>query len=333
MIRLINGDFGIGFLDAIINSPFDADKIDYVFRDADVTNVFIPQIKPKQFIDRIKEGVSISPEGLLVFKESSADAVFKVLTQREKLYEEFYLKPALRLLEKAVKFIIITYYVHTYNRLPTDIPKNIEEKFLDDKIQISDLGAVRIAMAADELEERSGEYRGGQMDTEGEIVRYMSEKMKNKLLDKKIKDALNDCFLIITNTNSEQDCKREERKRTLDQSIQSFPKNQIDKIRHIAKTVSLRYPGVILIDVLPPFNFFKTTRLRRQKTRSDGTSASSECILIKSQIEKLKQKRESERRAPIQVNIFKLGRDSEVSKALDLFEKLSEEERPIGVEE
>jgi hypothetical protein len=37
IINLVNGCFGVGYLDAIINSPIDADKIDYIFRDSNST--------------------------------------------------------------------------------------------------------------------------------------------------------------------------------------------------------------------------------------------------------------------------------------------------------
>ena len=330
LIRLINGNFGIGFLDAIINGPFDADKIDYVFRDTAVTNVYLRHLDPKESIDKIQEGVSISPEGLLVLKESSTDAAFEVLTQRESLYKKFYLNSALRLLEKAVKFIIITYYVHTYNTL--DIPKNIKEKFLDDKIQIPDLGAVRIAMAVEELEKLSVEYRGGQIDTEWKIISYMYGRLENKALGNKIKDALRECFSIISNIEDERGYLNEESKRKLNPQ-NPFPKIPIDKSRYIAKTVSLRFPGAISIDILPPFKFFKITGSRRHKKRSDGTSASSECFLSESLITKLKAESKLGGREQIQINMYKLGEESEISKALDLFKKLQEEERPIGEEE
>lgn len=197
LVKLINGEFGIGFLDAIINGPIDADKIDYVFRDAESTK-FGHHIDPHAFLEDIGKQISISPAGLLVLKGISAQAAFTILEQRKRLYKDFYLSPAVRLLEKAVRFIIITYFVHTYHPYNTrELSKNIEEKFLNDKTQFSDLGAIRIAMASEELENRSERYKG-EADIEMKIVQYMKEELDTKPIDKRVKEAINECFSLIT---------------------------------------------------------------------------------------------------------------------------------------
>lgn len=325
IIKLINGEFGIAFLDAIINGPIDSDKIDYIFRDAAATKVFPHLIEPKSFLEEIRAEISISPSGLLVVKGSSARASLIILKQRERLYKEFYLHPGIRFLEKAVKFIIVTYFVHTYNTL--EFPEKIKNKYLSEELQFSDLGAIRIALASDELEGLSQYYKG-EDDIEMKIVHHMKEKiLKDNLIDEKVKNAINVCFSIINDVNSHLLCEKEYTNRELSFGNSEIAHERISKIRRDAKTTILRVPGAILIDVLPPFEFFKN---KKRRSRSDGTFVSTETILSDDLIQMIK-KYQSKLTEKGQLNMFKIGDVSEVKKASDLFEKLLGEER--GLEE
>lgn len=330
LIKLINGEFGIGFLDAIINGPIDADKIDYVFRDAKLTN-FGHQIDPQEFLDDMKESISISPEGLLVLKGSSAQAAYRILEQRERIYKDFYLSSHIRLLEKAVKFIIITYFVHTYNTIEIT-SKDIKETFLnDDKTQFSDLGAIRIAMASEDLEELSEKFKGESKentDIEMKIVQYMKEKLDTEPIDERVKKAIGKCFSFIKGVDQKILCRQEDKTRRQELSISEISREQIKKVRRDVKTVTLRFPGAILIDLLPSFEFFKIAGTRKQKPRSDGTNVSSECILSPDLIQMV-EKNKGRKRAQWQVRAYTIGEESEVKSALGLFERLLEEEERL----
>jgi len=323
VIRLINGEFGISFLDAIINGPVDSDKIDYVFRDAASTNVFPHLIDPKDFLTEIGKEISISPAGLLVLGRSSAEAALTILKQRERLYRDFYLHSGIRLLEKAMKFIIVTYFVYTYNTL--EIPEDIKKKFLQENIQFSDFGAIRIAMASAELEKLSEAFRN-ESDIEMKIIEHMKEKiLEGNLIDEKVKNAIEECFSLIERVDNRFKCKEESANRERKFFISEIQQEGFEKIRRDAKTVILRVPGAILIDVLPPFDFFK---LKKRKSRSDGTNVSTETLLSQdlNQMIKKYQGRTVEKG---QLNIFKIGEESEVERALSLFEKLLGEEKRL----
>jgi len=113
LIQLINGSFGVGFLDAIINSAIDADKIDYVFRDTNSVDKKIT-LDPIDFLQDFttKDYFYISPEKFLVIKGRSAKSALELLKARDFLYKELYRKPGIVILEGLVKFIIKTYFVH-----------------------------------------------------------------------------------------------------------------------------------------------------------------------------------------------------------------------------
>lgn len=323
VIKLINGEFGIAFLDAIINGPIDSDKIDYVFRDAAATKVFPHLIEPEDFLKEIGAEISISPAGLLVLEGSSAMAALTILKQRERLYKDFYLHPGIRLLEKAVKFIIVTYFVHNYNTL--EFPEKIKNKYLQEKIQFSDLGAIRIAMASDELEKLSQDFKG-EDDIEMKIVQYMKEKiLKGNLINEKVKHAIEECFSLVNDVDSHFRCKKEYTNRDSKFFLSEISSDGIPKIRRDAKTTILRIPGALLIDVLPPFEFYKN---KKRISRSDGTFVFTETLLCPDLIQVIKryQGRVTEKG---QLNIFKIGEASEVKRALDLFEKLLGEEKRL----
>lgn len=325
LIRLINGEFGIGFLDAIINGPIDADKIDYVFRDVESIKVFTHIIDPQSFLKEIGSRISISSAGLLILNRGSARAAFTILKQREKLYKEFYLFPAIRLLEKAVKFIVITYFVHTYNTF--EVPENIKKRFLDNKTQFSDLGAIRIAMASEELEKLSDTYKS-EADIEMKIIQYMKEILDGELIDKRVKGAIEECFSLIKDVNQDTRCKDEEEKRRQKLSVSEFPRERIGKIRYDAKTVILRFPGAVLMEVLPPFEFFKDAGARKPRARSDGTNEASKCILSPELIQMV-EKDQGGKREQGQVRVYKIGEESEANRALGFFERLFGEERRL----
>ncbi|MBT9140419.1 MAG: hypothetical protein DDT30_00995 [Dehalococcoidia bacterium] len=337
LIRLIRGEFGIGFLDAIINGPIDADKIDYVFRDAASID-FGLRINLEEFLEDMGEELSISPMGLLVLKGRSAEAAFTILEQRERLYKDFYLSPALGLLEKAMRFIVTTYFVYSYNTVKLFTDGN--QRLLQDQTQFSDLGAIKIAKASEELEKLAVKFQH-EDDIEMAIVEYMKNSLDEKTIDKRVKMAIGKCFSLVKQEGLNQKnqkeayrtwCRQEESKRRQQLSSSEFSRERMKKIRQDAKTVTLRFPGAILIDFVPPFEFFKIAEARRRKARSDGTNVSSECILSRD-LGRMVANHKSGKHEQGQVRVYKLGEESEVKAALALFEGLLREEgRLVGEE-
>ena len=63
VIQLIEGKYGIAYMDALINSAFDADKIAYIFTDAEKSRRNLALDK-KEFLDKILEKTYITQEGL-----------------------------------------------------------------------------------------------------------------------------------------------------------------------------------------------------------------------------------------------------------------------------
>lgn len=145
VIKLVNGSFGVGYLDAIINSSIDADKIDYVFRDTYSTGKKTFLV-PSQFLKDSVRGISITPELYLSFSGVSAVAASELLRERKRLYQNLYLRPGIIVLEGIVKLIIKTYFVHFIKLNDSDIIKKIRKS--DD---YPDLGDYKISFCVGEL--------------------------------------------------------------------------------------------------------------------------------------------------------------------------------------
>jgi len=271
--RLINGKFGVGFLDAIINSPIDADKIDYIFRDTSSTDKRII-LSPEQFMKDITSELSMTPEKMLAFSGISAKAAIELLETRNFLYNNLYLRSGIRFLESAVKFIIITYFVHWIEFQKENL-KEYQGPF-------SDFGDYKISACVDQLKKLAMETtkKGDSDELELEMIRKMKDYLlSQKILSNKITQAIELCFEKIEQTKGEDDLKRVEK-----DIIYLVSKKMSDTERRIyeeaAKSCMLRLPGAMLIDILKPPRFLSIADARKERERSDGTRTYSECIIV-----------------------------------------------------
>jgi HD superfamily phosphohydrolase len=323
LIDLIHGEFGIGFLDAIINGPIDADKIDYIYRDAESTNITNLR-EPNELLSEITKGIQINQYDLLMFQIPSDESARTVLNQRRRLYEDLYLQPCIRLLEKAVKLIIITYFVHKYNTV--DLDTKIKNKFINDakeEKKLADFGPIRIAMATNELQELSNKFKSDpEKDIEMAIIDYMINFLKTRPISKNHLNAINKCYELITEINNSIEC----RKKYQEKIVHSNPieKKDLNRTYRTVKTVALRVPGALLLDIVEPFEYFKSIK---NKKRSDGTVAAYNClhpIFIEDIINYQNLKKEIGK-----LYVFAVDDKGQAKSALQLFHKIEQESENI----
>jgi HD superfamily phosphohydrolase len=115
--RSIEGKSGIPFLDAILNSPLDADKIDYVFRDCLVLGraVHLPD-KLEKRVDWFKSFVSdeqeILPSGLIALSGGAGDRAHVFLEERRWLYKYLYFRASYRVVERIARSVLTLWLTH-----------------------------------------------------------------------------------------------------------------------------------------------------------------------------------------------------------------------------
>ena len=273
VIKLVNGSFGVGYLDAIINSSIDADKIDYIFRDTHSTGRKTSLV-PVQFLKDIVNGLSITPEKYLSFSEVSAMAAVGLLRERQRLYRSLYLQPGIIILEGIVKLIIKTYFVHFINLKDDQIIKKMDPK----KYDYPDLGDYKISYCVKELKGIFKEKKDGK-DIELGIVEYMFKRIKKEkqnIINQRFLRNLENGFIAIN-----KDIKDEGQLKKLEQKVvHKQLKGKEEKVREIARDVMFRMPADVLIETIKLPQFLSSAESRKKKERSDGTKTFSECILV-----------------------------------------------------
>ncbi len=339
LIRLTNGEFGVGFLDAILNSPVDADKIDYVFRDAMTTNTRIP-LDEKDFVLGLVEEIRVTPEGLLAFSGYSAKLAMELLDARQHLYNNLYLSPEVRFLESAVRFIITTYFVHKYNIIQwEDISEAVSHvKDANALHGISDLGALRIQLATHDLE-KLVEDNVSEDDIELAILGTMKDQLLTKPVREEVKEMIRLCYELVSKTDGREELLKIESERIVHrEELEKLTGGPTRRVQDVRKTVMLRFPGVLLIDIVPSPARLSVPEKRRAKDRSDGTCEYLECILVPSGRSRFWRRNrdpadapligtDAEKQAPPYVYIYQIGQESDVTQAVDLFVRLLRQER------
>ena len=276
LIRLINGNYGVGFLDAIINSAIDADKIDYIFSDTDVTRRRV-SLTESQFLKDIASELSVTPQGFLAFSGVSARAAFDLLKARRHLYQNLYLSPSMRVLEGIAKHIITTYFLHEVNLRNLDIKQTAMDA---GSLTCPDLGLYKILESINHLEKLQKSEKPIRHDkgTEWQIIDGMYEKLQaNKLLNPVVRKSISQGYELITTTRGESALKEIERriKRLTFNGLELY-----NKVSKNAKTCKLRMPGRLIIEVVQFPKFLSIADERNTKLRSDNTKTFSECIVV-----------------------------------------------------
>lgn len=279
LLSLINGEFGIGYLDALINSPIDADKIEYLYNDSKLTNSKIEGTQA-QYLEDFTNNLSVSQFGLLEVNGKSADSALQLLEIRHKMYLELYLRQGLRFLEGCVKYILKMFFVHYCEERIWEIIRK-DEQIIDCHIPVDymDLGDIKINYVIDLFLDIINNDVPLIKDepTEKIILTILKERLAYLRIDPNVRSALDNCFDKVLNTDSESAVN------IFEETIETFPipKSVPDaKIEKHIKTVSLRFPGTIVIDMYRTPAFLSYSEGRKVKWRADDTCVTSENILM-----------------------------------------------------
>ena len=277
LIRLIQGEFGVGYLDAIINSPIDADKIEYLFTDSE----YIRQrnIQFKTFIEDFTSDIYCNENKFMVLSNKSTQRMLDLIKMRSDMYNKIYLRPGLRYLESCCKLIIRTYIAH----MLCDDEFNEFAKKEVKKGESQNLSTIKIKYVTEWIEKKINSRPKSALNRVCEL--YLIEEMieqlrKNDFLSKDIKKAVNFCYEKIIGTTSEKKVNKIENNYIISIEI---PKNKVssEKIHNLIKTVNLRFPGIIILDYVESKVAFSFSDSGIPQKRSDKTYQRCENILIK----------------------------------------------------
>lgn len=331
VIHCIEGTYGVNYIDAIINSAIDADKIAYIFTDAENTRKNLTLTR-EDFLEELLKNAYITQEGLIALDGQSAWYAMRLLDERKRLYDELYYDTRIRFLEAAAKYIITTYFVQKYND---------ETMWAEHEGNSEDLGNCHILNAIDDL---YGMIDGASSYSESDLSASVSAEVKsgiercmNLILNakrsqvpeepKEIVILKNMCRQLLGNSIQYR-CDSDEKfdyapiqDSMLERLVEKSSYSQLNAAR---KRIILNYPGTILIDIYSPAQYFSSPSTRKARNRIDGTNCGQEMILIPktsrdtwltqnslAEIGLLEySRREHKENEKIIFHVFKIGRDS-----------------------
>lgn len=289
VIDCIDGRYGVSYIDALINSAIDADKIAYIFTDAEKTKKSL-SLNRKDFQRELLANAYITQEGMIALDDQSAWQAMRLLDERKRMYEELYYNSKIRYLEACAKYIITTYFVQKYNAPDT---------LMNDCGNGDDLGEKHILMAIDDLYnmiDADHEYVAKDLSASvSEDVRKSIEQciklicisQKSELKPREITILFRMCEQLLghkididklTGSGKEYDYSPYQDP-ILDALVDKLDYKQLSAVR---KKILLNYPGTILIDIYSPTKYFSVPESRKARVRPDGTNCGQEMILIPS---------------------------------------------------
>lgn len=276
LIRLIQGEFGVGCLDAIINSPIDADKIEYLFTDS--TYIGQKNINFETFMNDYKNGISCNENQFMILSNKSTSRMLDLLKMRADMYNKFYLRSGLRYLESCCKLIIKTHITH----LLCDDCFDVYAKGIIEHGNSQNLSTIKIKYVIKWIEDTINSRPQSDLNNVCELylINKMMEQLKNnKLLSDDMKSALEFCYTKIVSTNCESKVNDIENDYIISVEI---PENKVNpnKIRNLIKTVNLRFPGIIMLDYVESKAAFSFSNSGMPKKRNDKTNQRCENIII-----------------------------------------------------
>ncbi|MBD5549571.1 MAG: HD domain-containing protein [Lachnospiraceae bacterium] len=294
IINLIEGRYGVAYIDTIINGALDADKVAYIFTDAEKSKRNL-MLDKDEFLTKLLGHAYISQEGMIALDGESAWYAMRLLDERQRMYKELYYDTRIRCLEAMAKYIITTYFVQKYNN--TAYIMEEAEIFGEDSENLEDMGNRHIMDAINDLYEMIEEDRS-----------YPQEDLSASV-GEKIKEAVEQCMQFIMcakRSRSEKDpdelkilkfmCSqllgREVKETEIEENLMTYVPyrdRQLDELVEklsygelmaIRKKIILNYPGTILIDIYKTAKYFSPSALRAARRRPDGTNCEQTTILV-----------------------------------------------------
>lgn len=273
--QLINGEYGKGYLDALVNSPIDCDKIEYLFSDS----IFMHRGTKEDFdifIKEYAENLSANENDFLVLRGNSTKSFLKLIRMRGEMYDQVYLRSGLRYLEACCKMIIRTFMA--YACAEQDVFSAIEDKkrFVD----YFNLSDSKIEKNINFMVKCLEDIPENQVCEIHVLKKMVKEIEKNSAISNIMKTTVRNCMELIEKTQGNDEVTVIEKERILTYEVSN---NNFDKstLKQLLKNVYLRFPGVILIDFVESKSSFSFGKRETRRRRSDGTKSATENILIK----------------------------------------------------
>lgn len=260
---LILGSYGIPWLQAIVNSPIDADKIDYLRYDSQLLDKSDYSVRPRlltsnpsQWLTEFLYDQEVNHAGLLALHGHSARATAELWKERIHLYDRFYLSPELRIPERIAFEILQQYLIHCTMSSPF-----FERQVLSGALSFATEAAQKPHDAIDPIEAK---YRsvvsiskalGNRVSGERlefELLRDMYDGLESQNgIDREVQDFLKACFEVLErlqNTESPESVSTLMAKSLVREPL-LVPRESFTKVRDLLRPLQHAYCREALIDI------------------------------------------------------------------------------------
>ncbi|MBD0372149.1 MAG: hypothetical protein ICV60_15010 [Pyrinomonadaceae bacterium] len=259
---LILGAHGVPWMQAIVNSPVDADKIDYIrFDSGFLTSTEYPirprilEEKPTQWLTEFLNDQWVNHAGLLCLHGRSAIAAADLWRERMFLYDRFYLSPEVRLPERMAFEIVQQFVIHA--TMSGDFVQTLKEESLRSyPEQVETKKGERIMP----IEEKYQTIRDIMLHLQKKIrdekrefplLEWMMQKLEQyKGIDKGYKELLGRCFSSLSALESGTTKLPQVVKRSLVQEPLLLERSDCKRAMEVLRPLQHTYCREALIDIV-----------------------------------------------------------------------------------
>lgn len=272
IINMIRGVYGQPVYDALINSPVDIDKLEYIFTDTKVVE-FNTKLEKIKYLEIFSKGVSITHSNLLSFSGIATKYLITFLLERQTLYNELYYRKGLRYLESITKYILKRYfqwelsnnYSMSNSRNKFCSPNEMKVKFILDKIDIL------INNYENDREGLSRRIINGEKNIPNEVKILCSihQELKNKehnfaMLDAEYLSSLIEC---VVKTNSESALEEIERNKIEVLPDEYAHKLKSSEVMNKVEEIITKHHNIIALDFYYNKRILSIPKHRKYKKR------------------------------------------------------------------
>lgn len=228
---LVTGEYAIPWLQAIVNSPVDADKIDYTRFDTEflrgtgfpVVGRINHEVHSLSWLKDFLDGQRVNACGLLCLNGRSARAAADLWAERMFLYDRFYLSPGLRVPERMTFEILQQYVIHCVmdrsflgDEDRVKLATSLYDKFGNSKQPLDPVEA-KFEVVRDLMMKIVSLKCGGDLREFEALGKMVDELLNSSCIEKRSKEFLGKCFsqlVELAPPNGGQKSTETEQKRT-----------------------------------------------------------------------------------------------------------------------
>lgn len=302
--QLIMGDFGVPWLQAVVNSPIDADKIDYIQFDNQLLQRSNWPIRTRiqqntgtekpQWLEEFLQNQTVNHAGLLCLHGRSARAAADLWRDRVFLYDRFYLAPELRVPERIAAEIIQQFLIRStmsreFRLFCRDRFKIEGDAFLSTRSdQVADPISDKFEIARQTMTALLG-MTGGP-DREFPVLRAMAQSLIDfGSVDTRFSEFLAQCLAILTGLynhmpgqSGSSHSLREVVERCLVREPLVLRRDDAERVREVLRPLQHTYCSEVLIDVVELPRVLSAPRRWKTGTPDRAAKEADHSILVPS---------------------------------------------------